>query len=54
MSGTVPDTGVPENAATGADEPEMTVMYAVFVSVLLPTEFVAVRVMVYVPTVVYR
>jgi len=44
MSGTVPDTGVPENAATGTTGAVLTVMYPDFVRVLLPTVFFAVRV----------
>jgi len=53
MIGTVPDTGVPENAATGADEREVTITYSIFVSLLLPALFVAVRETLYFPAAVY-
>jgi hypothetical protein len=51
-SGTVPEVTLATNAAAGAESVLLTVMYPVFVTVLLPAELVAVNVTVYVPALV--
>jgi hypothetical protein len=49
VRGAVPDSTVDRNSASGAVETALTTMYPVFETVLLPPEFVAVSVTVYVP-----